>query len=31
MFALDLAVMGCYSFVGLVAIGLIVLLTNNRH
>jgi hypothetical protein len=24
-------VMGCYSFVGLVAIGLIVLLTNNRH
>jgi hypothetical protein len=24
-------VMGCYSFVGLVAIGLILLLTTNRH
>jgi hypothetical protein len=24
-------VMGCYSFVGLVAIGLIVLLATNRH
>jgi hypothetical protein len=31
MSTLDLAVMGCYSFVGLVAIGLIFLLTTNRH
>jgi hypothetical protein len=31
MSTLDLAVMGCYSFVGLVAIGLIVLLATNRH
>ena len=31
MSALDLAVMGCYFFVGLVTIGLIVLLANNRH
>ncbi len=31
MFTLDLAVMGSYSFVGLIAIGLIVLLATNRH
>jgi hypothetical protein len=31
MSTLVLAVMGCYSFVGLVAIGLIVLLATNRH
>jgi hypothetical protein len=31
MSTLVLAVTGCYSFVGLVAIGLIVLLATNRH
>jgi hypothetical protein len=31
MSTLDLAVMGAYSFVGLIAIGLIVLLATNRH
>jgi hypothetical protein len=31
MSTLDLAVMGAYSFVGFIAIGLIVLLTTNRH
>jgi hypothetical protein len=31
MSTLDLAVMGVYSFVGLIAIGLVVLLAAHRH
>ena len=31
MSTLDLAVIEVYSFIGLVAIGLIVLLASNRH
>jgi hypothetical protein len=31
MSMLDLSVMGLYSFVSLIAIGLIVLLAANRH
>jgi hypothetical protein len=31
MSTLDLAVMGVYSFVGLIAIGLVVLLAAYRH
>jgi hypothetical protein len=31
MSTLDLAVMGSYSVIGLIAIGLIVLLATNRH
>jgi hypothetical protein len=31
MFALDLAVMGFYSFVGAIGVGLIVLLAAYRH
>jgi len=31
MFTLAIAMVGFYSFVGLVAIGLIVLVATNRH
>ncbi len=31
MFTLYIAIMGFYSFVGLVAVGLIVLVAANRH